>query len=97
MYLSSLSISFPDLLVIPTDSLLPRYSSLFFSPFLSIHRSRLVNVLVTSLSVWYGLASGLVQGWKIGGSRSGRAHLHDMNIMERDGSLANPDYESATC
>lgn len=45
--------------------------------------------LSLSLSVWYSSASGMAQGWKMGGSRSGRAHLHDMNIMERAGSLAN--------
>ncbi|KAG7213675.1 hypothetical protein KM043_002919 [Ampulex compressa] len=38
---------------------------------------------------------GPARGWKMGGSRSGRAHLHDMNIMERAGSSVEPGYERA--
>lgn len=42
---------------------------------------------------WYSFTSGLAQGvenrsW----SKHGRAHLHDMNIMERAGSSVNSGY-----
>lgn len=47
--------------------------------------------LVSSLFAWPGARV------ENGRQSGGRAHLHDMNIMERAGSLANPDYESATC
>lgn len=69
--------------------------SLFLSVFLYLSFSS--HKRTSSLSVQYRFASGLAQGWKMGGSRSGRTHLHDMNIMERAGSLGNLDYENATC
>lgn len=70
----------------------PSFPSLFRLSLSSLSTDNILSLsLVSSLFAWPGARV------ENGRQSGGRAHLHDMNIMERAGSLANPDYESATC
>lgn len=71
--------------------------SLLLFPLSSVSLSSLSTDNILSLSLVSSLFAWPGARVENGRQSGGRAHLHDMNIMERAGSLANPAYESATC